>query len=69
MSVRSDQHAIIHELKFDLCFMQFAQQVATCKRVIAAGNLQLATCRVNRPIRAFVDFSCNYLFATLYIFC
>lgn len=55
MSVRSDQHAIIHELKFDLCFMQFV--------------LQLATCRVNRPIRAFVDFSCNYLFATLYIFC
>lgn len=57
MSVKPDQHAIIHELKFDLCFIQ-----------VATGNCswQLATCPINRPIRALVDFSCNY-FLVLYL--
>lgn len=40
------------------------------KLQLATGNCswQLATCPINRPIRALVDFSCNY-FLVLYVFC
>lgn len=63
MLFRPDQHAIIRELKFNFCFMQFATgnwQLATC-------NLQLAACHVNRSVRVLVDFSCNYLVDYIYI--
>lgn len=45
--------------------MQFAQQVATCKRVIAAGNLQLAAL-IGQFVRSLIFHALIYLLLYIY---